>query len=126
MRVPQSANKMNQMVPFKLGEPGGKRGKPLSHMSMLMLLKRMKRDDITVHGFRSSFRDWTAEQTNHGREVAEMALAHVVENKVEAAYRRGDLFLKRKALMEDWARYCAVEQSPGEVVHLKAGGSEAA
>ena len=106
--------------------PGGKRGKPLSNMSMLMLLKRMKRDDITVHGFRSSFRDWTAEQTNHGREVAEMALAHAVENKVEAAYRRGALFLKRKPLMEDWARYCAAEQSPGEVVQLKAGGSQAA
>lgn len=62
---------------------------------------------VTPHGFRSTFRDWAAEHTNHPREVAEMALAHTIENKVEAAYRRGDLFEKRQALMTDWATYCS-------------------
>lgn len=82
------------------------KGKPLSNMAMMMLVRRMGMEDITVHGFRSTFRDWCAEQTNYPREVAEAALSHAVENKVEAAYRRGDLFEKRKALMAEWARYC--------------------
>ena len=72
-------------------------------MAIAVLLKRMKRDNITVHGFRSTFRDWTAERTNYPREVAEMALAHAVGDKVEAAYRRGDLLEKRLQLMRDWA-----------------------
>src|SRR6516225_8847806 len=80
--------------------PGGKPGKPLSNMAFLMLLRRMGRRDLTVHGFRSSFRDWVAERTNFPAEVAEMALAHAVESKVEAAYRRGDLFEKRRRLMD--------------------------
>lgn len=67
----------------------------------------MKRDDLTAHGFRSTFRDWAAEQTHFPREVAEMALAHTVSDKVEAAYRRGDLFDKRRLLMEEWVRFCA-------------------
>jgi integrase len=86
--------------------PGGKRGKPLSNMALLTVLRRMGRPGITVHGFRSSFRDWCAERTNYPREVAEMALAHAVSDKVEAAYRRGDLFIKRVRLMEEWARHC--------------------
>ena len=86
---------------------GFKPNKPLSNMAMLALLRRMKRRDITVHGFRSSFRDWAAEQTNFPREVAEAALAHAVGNKVEAAYRRSDLFDKRRLMMDAWARYCA-------------------
>ncbi|MGB9153136.1 MAG: integrase arm-type DNA-binding domain-containing protein [Alphaproteobacteria bacterium] len=86
---------------------GYKPSKPLSNMAMLALLRRMKRRDITVHGFRSSFRDWTAEQTNFPREVAEAALAHAVGDKVEAAYRRSDLFDKRRLMMDEWARYCA-------------------
>lgn len=61
---------------------------------------------VTAHGFRSTFRDWGAEKTHHPQDVAEMVLAHVVKNKVEAAYRRGDLFDKRRTLMEDWAKYC--------------------
>ncbi|MCL2469541.1 MAG: integrase arm-type DNA-binding domain-containing protein [Alphaproteobacteria bacterium] len=84
-----------------------RKDKPLSNMAMLALLKRMKRTDITVHGFRSTFRDWAAEQTNFPREVAEAALAHAVSDKVEAAYRRSDLFDKRRQLMEAWARYCS-------------------
>lgn len=86
--------------------PGAKAGAPLSNMSLLMLLRRMGRGDLTTHGFRSTFRDWAAERTTYQREVAEAALAHTVGNKVEAAYRRGDLFEKRRRLMEDWAGFC--------------------
>ncbi|WP_109808460.1 tyrosine-type recombinase/integrase [Sphingosinithalassobacter portus] len=77
----------------------------LSGMAMNMLLRRMK-VDATVHGFRSAFRDWAAESTGYAHEVCEMALAHVIENKAEAAYRRGDLFEKRRRLMNDWSAYC--------------------
>lgn len=86
--------------------PGGKPEKPLSNMALLALLKRMGRADLTVHGFRSAFRDWAAEQTNFPHEVCEMALAHAISDKVERAYRRGDLFAKRRQLMEAWARFC--------------------
>ena len=91
--------------------PGGKEGKPLSNMACLQLLERMGRSDITVHGFRSTFRDWAAEQTNFPREVAEMALAHTIKDAVEAAYRRGDLYEKRVKLMSAWADYCDREQA---------------
>ena len=80
---------------------------PLSNMAFLQLLKRLGRGDLTVHGFRSSFRDWAAERTAVPREVAEMALAHAVSDKVEAAYLRTDLFDKRRRLMDDWAAFCA-------------------
>jgi integrase len=86
--------------------PGGKPTNPLSNMAMLKLLQRMGRADLTAHGFRSTFRDWAAEQTSYPHEVAEMALAHTVGDKVEAAYRRGDLFEKRQQLMADWAGWC--------------------
>lgn len=85
--------------------PGKGGEKPLSNMVLAMALKRMKLD-VTAHGFRSSFRDWAAETTNFPRDVVEMALAHVVADKVEAAYRRGDLLAKRRQLMEFWAEYC--------------------
>ena len=98
--------------------PGGRKGRPLSNMAMLTLLKRMKRSDLTVHGFRSTFRDWAAERTNYPREVAEMALAHVVGDKVEAAYRRGDLFKKRSRLMDEWARFCNTVAKAGDVVSI--------
>ena len=86
--------------------PGQKPGKPLSNMAFEMILRRMKRGEITPHGFRSTFRDWAAETTAYPHEVMEMALAHTVGNKVEAAYRRGDLFEKRRRLMTDWERWC--------------------
>jgi len=86
--------------------PGGRNGAPISNMAMAELLKRMGRNDITVHGFRSAFRDWAAERTNYANHVVEMSLAHVIGDKVEAAYRRGDLFAKRSRLMADWARFC--------------------
>ncbi|MDR3410807.1 MAG: tyrosine-type recombinase/integrase, partial [Formivibrio sp.] len=81
-------------------------GGKLSGMAMSMLLRRMN-VDATVHGFRSSFRDWAAESTGYAHEICEMALAHVIGNKAEAAYRRGDLFEKRRRLMADWATYSA-------------------
>ena len=81
-----------------------KPGKPLSNMALLALLKRMGRPDLTVHGFRSAFRDWAAERTNFPHEVCEMALAHAIGDKMERAYRRSDLFVKRRQLMEAWAR----------------------
>jgi integrase len=80
-------------------------------MAMLKLLERMGRADLTVHGFRSTFRDWAAERTNFPNEVVEIALVHVVENKAEAAYRRGDLFEKRRRLMEAWAQFCGTEDA---------------
>ena len=85
----------------------GYRG-PLSNMAFLAILKRMKRQSITPHGFRSTFRDWAAETTSHPSDVVEMALAHTVGNKVEAAYRRGDLFEKRRTLMNDWAAFITI------------------
>lgn len=80
--------------------------RPTSNMAMLKLLERMGRDDLTVHGFRSTFRDWAAHETNFPREIAEAALAHDTRNETEAAYQRGDLFNKRRKLMEAWAVYC--------------------
>jgi integrase len=95
--------------------PGLRRGRPLRNMSVF--LKRMGRDDVTVHGFRATFRDWAAERTSFHREVVEMALAHRVGTEVELAYRRSDLFEKRRRLMDDWGKYCARSIS-GEVVSL--------
>jgi integrase len=102
--------------------PGGRAGRPLSNMGMMMLMRRMKRPNLTVHGFRSSFRDWCGEATNHPREVAEQALAHTLSDKVEAAYRRGDLFEKRRRLMEDWATFCArsAQVAAADVVPIRA------
>ena len=97
---------------------GQKTGKPLSVMALEMVLRRMKVDGVTVHGFRSAFRDWAAECTNFSNEVCEAALAHVIKNKAEAAYRRGDLFDKRRKLMEAWAVYCAAPNK-GNVVVLR-------
>lgn len=102
--------------------PGGKAGKPLSNMALLMLLRRMERADLTAHGFRSTFRDWCGESTNHPREVAEAALAHTIKDKVEAAYARGDLMEKRRRLMEDWAGYCARPAMAGAVVPIRGAG----
>ena len=99
--------------------PGAKRGRPLSNMAMLTTLRRMKRDDLTTHGFRSTFRTWAAERTNHPREIAEAALAHVVGDKTENAYQRGDLLEKRRRLMEAWAAYCDGKVASGKVVALR-------
>ena len=87
------------------------RGGTLSDMALSQLLKRMERPDITVHGFRSSFRDWAGDKTQFGREEVEMALAHTVESSVERAYRRGRALDKRRELMTAWAEYCASRYS---------------
>jgi integrase len=111
-RVPLSSRAISilqKLEKLKLGEfvfPGQVRGKPLSNMAMEMVLRRMNLHSITVHGFRSSFRDWAGNATNFPRELAETALAHVIGDKAEQAYRRSDAIEKRRELMEAWANYC--------------------
>ncbi len=104
--VLQLLNEMPRFQGYDLIFPGT-RMQPLSDMSLSAVLKRMGMGSITVHGFRSTFRDWAAEHTGHGSDIVEMALAHTISSKTEAAYRRGDLITKRKSLMEDWAAWCA-------------------
>jgi integrase len=124
-RVPLSGSALaivHAMAETRLSDfvfPGGRRGRPLTNMAMSGVLERLGYDDITVHGFRSSFRDWAAERTNYPHEVAEMALAHAVGDKVEAAYRRGDLFEKRRRIMTDWAKYCRTVVNEAEVVPIR-------
>jgi integrase len=90
-------------------------------MAMAKVLERMGRDTVTVHGFRSSFRDWAAEQTTYASEVVEKALAHAIRNDVEAAYRRGDLLEKRRQLLRSWEGFITqAATSPAEVVPLRA------
>jgi integrase len=98
----------------------GERSAALSTMAFLMLLRRMDRDDLTAHGFRSTFSTWAAECTNFPREVVEAALAHVVGDATEQAYQRGDVFEKRRKLMVAWATYCAKSPQSGSVIDLKA------
>ena len=100
----------------------GDRRETLSDMALWMLLRAMNRTDLTTHGFRSTFRDWAAERTDFSNEVVEMALAHAVADKVEAAYRRGDLFEKRRKLMDAWAAYCARPEPSGKLVPLRSTG----
>ena len=91
--------------------PGGKSGAPLSNMAMHAALKRMGRSDITVHGFRSTFRDWAGEQTHFPREIIEHALAHQLKDKAEAAYSRSTMPEKRRKLMDAWASYCSTQET---------------
>lgn len=107
--------------------PGRASDRALSNMAMLKVLERMGRDDITVHGFRATFRTWAGEETSHPREVIEHALAHQLADQVEAAYQRGDLLPKRRALMEDWARYVATARAkPADVVSIRKRSNTAA
>ncbi|MFP6743133.1 MAG: integrase arm-type DNA-binding domain-containing protein [Alphaproteobacteria bacterium] len=111
-RIPLSADAlavlqaMSEVRQSEFIFPGNRSGRPLSNMVFLQLLKRMDRP-VTAHGFRSSFRDWVAERTIYPNDVAEMALAHTVSDKVEAAYRRGELLDKRRHMMDDWAAFCS-------------------
>jgi integrase len=98
--------------------PGQKRGQPMHDMTISAPFKRIG-VDVTVHGFRSSFRDWAAERTSVPREIAEMCLAHEVGNAVERSYLRSDLFDKRRDLMDQWARFCLSAGSKGDVVELR-------
>jgi len=97
---------------------GAKRGRPITNMAMLNLLNRMG-VDATTHGFRSSFRDWAAERTSFPHEVCEMALAHTIPNAAEAAYRRGDLFEKRRKLMDAWAAFLRAPDLEGAVIPIR-------
>ncbi len=97
--------------------PGFKNGRPLSGMAMTMLMRRMKMDHFTVHGFRSAFRDWAGDATSFPRELAEAALAHVVGDMTERAYRRSDALQKRRRLMDAWADYCAANRG-GNVIQI--------
>jgi integrase len=97
---------------------GAHADRPLSNMSLLSTLRRMGRDDLTAHGFRSTFRDWCADRTTCERDVAEMALAHAIKDQSEAAYRRGDLLEKRRALMSHWANYCGLVPVNAKIVAL--------
>ncbi|MGX5650190.1 tyrosine-type recombinase/integrase [Hydrogenophaga borbori] len=119
-RVPLStqAVKLLKALPRVEGSdvvfPGSK-GQPLSDMTLSAVMRRMEVDGVP-HGFRSTFRDWAAERTNFPRELAEMALAHTIENKVEAAYRRGDLLAKRAQMMQAWADFCETPVTKGNVI----------
>jgi integrase len=102
--------------------PSPRGRKPLSHVSMAKVMRRLQIDGPTVHGFRSAFRDWAGNETHFPREVAEAALAHVIGDKAEQAYRRGDALDKRRALMEAWAGYCELKQV-GNIVPIKRRGA---
>jgi integrase len=123
-RVPLSlraAAILRQLEKLKAGDfvfVGQARNKPLSNMAMEMVLRRMKIQDATVHGFRSSFRDWAGNISSFPREVTETALAHVIGDKAEQAYRRSDALEKRRKLMEAWASYCE-PKTTGNVVTLQ-------
>lgn len=121
-RVPLSSRAvaiLRQLEKLKAGDfvfAGQARNRPLSNMAMEMVLRRMKIEDATVHGFRSSFRDWAGNVSSFPREVVETALAHVIGDKAEQAYRRSDALEKRRKLMEAWAGYC--EKKPGNIVQI--------
>lgn len=124
-RVPLSDKALAVLKQMGEGAAGdlifpGSKGKPLSDMSLTAVLRRMELTTITVHGFRSSFRDWAAESTAYPGEMVEMALAHTIGNKVEAAYRRGDMFEKRRRMMDDWAKHCDTIKPSGDVVPIRA------
>lgn len=102
----------------------GPQGGALASNGMLMLAKKIGGPQITAHGFRSTFRDWCSERSSFPHEVAEMALGHTVGDAVERAYRRGDLFEKRRQLAEAWARYCAVPQAEGRVVPIRGAAAK--
>lgn len=105
---PRAAAIIVEMSEIRLNDyvfPGGKRGKPLSNMALLMLLRGLQ-PGITVHGFRSTFKDWASETTSFPDHISEMVLAHASADKVRAAYARSDLFRKRRELMDEWAKHC--------------------
>jgi len=125
-RVPLSDDAMailERMREVRQGEHvfPGDRHATLSSMALLMLLRRMGRPDLTVHGFRSTFRDWAAERTAYRGDIVEAALAHAIGDKVEAAYRRGDMIEHRRRLMQAWAEYCAHGTATADVVALRFG-----
>ena len=125
-RVPLSARIvviLRELEPLREGEhvfPGQRRGQPLSTMALEMVLRRMKINDATVHGFRSSFRDWAGNRTSYPRELAEHALAHAIGDKAEQAYRRDDALERRRPLMEAWATFCEQDSESSNIVPILA------
>jgi integrase len=124
-RVPLSSAAMKALDRAKIEGsseflfPGTKAGQGLSNMALLKVLERMNRSDLTVHGFRATFKTWATERSNFPRELVEAALAHVLEDKTEAAYQRGDMLEKRRRLMDAYAEFCAKRASTGTVVSLR-------
>ncbi len=116
LAVLEQVNWDNKMSEFVF--PSAKPDRAISNMTCLAVLKRMGRSDLTVHGFRSTFRDWAAESTAYPRDVCEMALAHAIEDKSEAAYRRGDLLEKRTRLMIEWATFCDTNLGDADVIPI--------
>jgi integrase len=113
---------VEKMAEIRQGDfmfPGIRAGRPIGKLSFFLVVRRIGRSDLTAHGFRSTFRDWAAESTAFPTEVAEMALAHTVGAAVERAYRRGDLFAKRRQMMDAWAKFCDAPAPAGEVVPLR-------
>lgn len=124
---PRAAEIVKAMMKEHPGEfvfPGRDNG-PLSNMAMLELLRRMGYGDFTVHGFRSTFRDWTADETNYTRSVCEAALAHKLKDLTEASYRRTDLLERRRPLMLDWAKFCEPDNGAGKVLPMRRKGNTA-
>jgi integrase len=121
MRPAAPAGKDRKPLPSAYVFPGQSRGKPLSNMSMLKLLERMKRTDLTVHGFRSTFSDWAGETATDrfSSDLVEMALAHVIKSKVRAAYQRGDQLEPRRELMAAWATACATPRPASAIKPLE-------
>ena len=123
-RVPltrESLKILKEAEPFKTGAlvfPGLRKGKSISDAALLKQLKQTH-PTLTVHGFRSSFRDWCAEMTNYPGSLAEAALAHTLKNQTEAAYQRGDMFEKRRKLMTSWTTYCTKGKKAANVVPIK-------
>jgi integrase len=118
---PRAVAILRKLEKLKTGEfvfAGQARNKPLSNMAMEMVLRRMKVEGATVHGFRSSFRDWAGNVSNFPREITETALAHVIGDKAEQAYRRSDALEKRRKLMEAWGSYCE-SKSSNNVVQIR-------
>ena len=111
---------LREVEPFQRDDfifPGQCKGKPISDTALLKLLKQ-DHPTLTIHGFRSSFRDWCAEMTSYPREVAESALAHTLKDKTEAAYQRGDMLEKRRKLMDEWADYCLSDSKSADDVPI--------
>ena len=131
-RVPLSDSALavlRELATAKVGEfvfTGRKQGKPLSHVAMAKVIARLDVENATPHGFRSAFRDWAGNETHFAREVAEAALAHVVGDKAEQAYRRGDALEKRRDMMAAWANYCAPQNTSNVLAFRKSASDPAA
>jgi integrase len=123
-RIPLSSAAMKALESAKIEGseflfPGTKAERGLSNMALLKVLERMNRADLTVHGFRATFKTWATERSNFSRELVEAALAHVLEDKTEAAYQRGDMLEKRRGLMDAWAEFCNRRAPAANIVSLR-------